>query len=35
MTRENVYLEFAPAEREYMPQHEDVVHGSVLAEEAR
>jgi hypothetical protein len=35
MTRENVYLKSAPAEREYIPQHENVVHGSVLAEEVR
>ena len=33
MTRENVGLKSAPAEQAYLPQHENVVHGRVLAGE--
>ena len=35
MTRENVGLKSAPAEQAYLPQHENVVHGRVLAEDVR
>ena len=35
MTQENVGLKSAPAEQAYLPQHENVVHGRVLAEKVR